>query len=194
MPTIERHRLIVTAITRRRWRRPGTRWSSAAVPPREQRDAVELRGVPIGRSRLQSCVDLGLDRVLVGPLRACRSGTGRPAHGRVGASRGPGSAVPSAVCTSETPSCALRWAWPRPLTWPVSYWLMARPAASSAALLMRRPEDRRCIDFDSAFPVLTRLRWASRLDVGVDHRTLLISLMAVVFVSRPTPCRPFCSW
>ena len=68
---------------------------------------------------------------------------------------------PSAVCTSETPSCALRCAWSRPLTWPVSFWLIARPAASSAALLMRRPEDRRCIDFASWFSVLTRFRCAS---------------------------------
>ena len=44
---------------------------------------------------------------------------------------------PSAVWTSETPSCALRWAWARPRIWPRSFSLMARPAASSAARLMR---------------------------------------------------------
>jgi hypothetical protein len=35
---------------------------------------------------------------------------------------------------------------------------IARPAASSAALLIRRPDERRSIDFDRAFWVLLRLR------------------------------------
>ena len=34
-------------------------------------------------------------------------------------------------------------AWLRPVIWACMDWLMTRPAASSAALLMRRPEDRR---------------------------------------------------
>ena len=45
--------------------------------------------------------------------------------------------APSAVCTSETASCALRWAWSRPPTCAASFSLIARPAASSAALLIR---------------------------------------------------------
>ncbi len=44
---------------------------------------------------------------------------------------------PSAVCTIETASCRLRWAWPRPRIWPRIFSEMARPAASSAARLIR---------------------------------------------------------
>jgi hypothetical protein len=51
---------------------------------------------------------------------------------------------PSAVCAREMPSLALREAWLRPLICEVMRAEMARPAASSLALLMRRPEDRRC--------------------------------------------------
>ena len=49
--------------------------------------------------------------------------------------------APSAVWTIETPSWAFRWAWLRPVTWAFSFSLMARPAASSAARLIRRPLD-----------------------------------------------------
>ncbi len=52
----------------------------------------------------------------------------------------------SAVCDSEIASFALFTAWLRPLICVVKRLLIARPAASSFALLMRRPEDRRCRD------------------------------------------------
>src|SRR3954454_14224759 len=45
--------------------------------------------------------------------------------------------APSAVWTSETPSWMLRWFWPRPRIWARIFSEMARPAASSAARLMR---------------------------------------------------------
>ena len=51
--------------------------------------------------------------------------------------------APAAVCASETASFALLIAWFVPLICVVNCWLIARPAASSAALLMRRPEDKR---------------------------------------------------
>ncbi len=54
--------------------------------------------------------------------------------------------APAAVCASDTASFALLIAWLVPLTCVVNCWLIARPAASSAALLMRRPEDRRVSD------------------------------------------------
>ena len=54
--------------------------------------------------------------------------------------------APSAVCDSEMPSLALRMAWARPRIWEVIWLEMARPAASSFALLMRKPEDRRSIE------------------------------------------------
>ena len=49
--------------------------------------------------------------------------------------------APSAVCNIEMPSLALRTAWFRPRIWAVILLLMARPAASSAAELMRLPVD-----------------------------------------------------
>ena len=67
---------------------------------------------------------------------------------------------PSAVCTSEIASCALRWAWPRPPIWARSFSEMASPAASSAARLIRKPEARRSIDFADCAEVFTSCRWA----------------------------------
>ncbi len=47
---------------------------------------------------------------------------------------------------------------------------IARPAASSAARLMRRPDDSFSIDFDSAMEVLKRLRWALNASTFVFTR------------------------
>src|SRR5262245_14541000 len=52
--------------------------------------------------------------------------------------------APSAVCSIEIPSFALRTAWFKLRIWADMRWVTARPAASSFALLMRRPDDRRC--------------------------------------------------
>ena len=68
--------------------------------------------------------------------------------------------APSAVCDSEMPSLALRAAWSMPRIWVVKRSEMARPAASSLALLMRRPEDRRCRLVASSAPDADRLRCA----------------------------------
>ena len=57
--------------------------------------------------------------------------------------------APSAVCDSEMPSFALRAATVRPRTWAFMRSEMARPAASSFALLTRRPEESRCIEVAS---------------------------------------------
>ncbi|MNP60657.1 hypothetical protein D3C76_1557580 [compost metagenome] len=54
--------------------------------------------------------------------------------------------APSAVWAIEIPSLAFFTAWPRPLIWLVRRLAICRPAASSLALLIRRPEDRRCIE------------------------------------------------
>ncbi|CAB4603678.1 unannotated protein [freshwater metagenome] len=56
--------------------------------------------------------------------------------------------APSAVWRTEMPSWALRLAWRRPLVWARRFWLMTRPAASSAARLMRKPEE----SFSRFFP------------------------------------------
>src|SRR3569832_1849452 len=60
--------------------------------------------------------------------------------------------APSAICATLMPSWALDTAWVRPLIWLVRPWLIDRPAASSAALLIRRPEDSRS-------KALSRLPW-----------------------------------
>jgi hypothetical protein len=51
--------------------------------------------------------------------------------------------APSAVCAREIASFALRAAWLRPRIWDVKRSVIAIPAASSFALLIRRPDDRR---------------------------------------------------
>ena len=79
--------------------------------------------------------------------------------------------APSAVCTSEMPSCALRLAWAVPRIWARMPSEIARPAASSAARLMRRPEDSFSIDFDSAIDVLRQVAVrVERLDVRVHAK------------------------
>ncbi len=66
--------------------------------------------------------------------------------------------APSAVWTTLTPSWALRVAWRRPLTWARRPWLMTSPDASSAALLMRYPEDSFSRLFDNMVFVVAKLR------------------------------------
>ncbi len=68
--------------------------------------------------------------------------------------------APSATWPSEMPSLAFRIATLMPRTWVFMRSLMARPAASSFALLMRRPELRRAIEVASEDWLWLRLRWA----------------------------------
>lgn len=68
--------------------------------------------------------------------------------------------APSAVCASEIPSLALRTATFRPRICVLKRSEIARPAASSLALLMRSPDERRCNDVPSAFCELPRFRCA----------------------------------
>ena len=82
--------------------------------------------------------------------------------------------APSAVWAKEIPSLALREATARPRTWVLMRSAMAKPAASSLALLTRKPEDRRCIDVASEPPDKARLRWA------LIETTLVLIDMAMV--------------
>ncbi len=75
--------------------------------------------------------------------------------------------APSAVWMTEMPSWALRWATLRPLTWDFSPSEIARPAASSAARLMRRPLESFSSDLDRSFCVADRLRYAFSADTLV---------------------------
>ena len=80
------------------------------------------------------------DELLV-ELRACT------ASSRMRCSESPTCArAPSAVCDIEMPSLELRMATFMPRTCEFMRSAMARPAASSLAELMRRPDDRRCIE------------------------------------------------
>ena len=91
--------------------------------------------------------------------------------------------APSVVCATEIPSFALRDAWVRPLILAVKRLAIAWPAASSFALLMRRPEDRRSIaelreDWD-----LFRLFW-----VNSDRLFVLMTCAMIFSLSITTWC------
>ena len=66
--------------------------------------------------------------------------------------------APSVTWASEIPSLALRTAWFRPRIWLVKRSEMAKPAASSLALLMRSPEDRRWMEVLSEDWLALKLR------------------------------------
>ncbi|MNS01489.1 hypothetical protein D3C72_327720 [compost metagenome] len=68
--------------------------------------------------------------------------------------------APSAVCKSEMLSCELRAAALRPRTCEFIFSAIVKPAASSAAPLIRRPEDSRWSDFERAVSFMVSWRWA----------------------------------
>src|SRR6476620_2768780 len=68
--------------------------------------------------------------------------------------------APSAVCTTLVPSWVLRTAWVSPPICERRPSEIASPAASSAARLMRKPDDRRSSDLLIALFVVERLRYA----------------------------------
>ena len=65
--------------------------------------------------------------------------------------------APSAVCAIEIPSLALRIATPIPLIWLDIRFDICKPAASSLALLMRMPVDKRSIDVERLLFALFKL-------------------------------------
>ena len=82
--------------------------------------------------------------------------------------------APSVVCATEIPSLALRAAWVRPLMLEVKRLAIAWPAASSFALLIRKPEDRRSIELDSADWFLLILFWV------ISERLLVLMTCAMI--------------
>src|SRR3954447_22339984 len=88
--------------------------------------------------------------------------------------------APSAVWTSETPSWMLRWFCARPRIWPRIFSEMARPAASSAARLIRYPLDRRSIDCDTDSETWVRFRCALNASTLFWMRRDMRSLLEVV--------------
>src|SRR5436305_854844 len=87
--------------------------------------------------------------------------------------------APSAVCAIEMPSFELRMPCAMPLICAVIELLIARPAASSFAELMRLPVDRRCIETLSAF--------CAEVDAEVARKAL--TLLAITVMS----CLHICS-
>ncbi|MCY1307460.1 hypothetical protein D9M70_573850 [compost metagenome] len=72
--------------------------------------------------------------------------------------------APSAVCSMEMASPVLRVATSMPRDWALRRVAICRPAASSAAELMRRPVPRRCWLVLSWPLVLFRLVWVTRAE------------------------------
>src|SRR6185369_5456216 len=105
---------------------------------------------------------------------------------RIRCSRSPEDCrAPSAVWDSEMPSLALRRAWSRPRIWEVKRSEIARPAASSLALLIRKPEDRRCREVAREDWEVLRLRWAfSEATLVLMVSAMTISLMSIYGTGR----------
>jgi hypothetical protein len=82
--------------------------------------------------------------------------------------------APSATCDKEIPSLALRAAWFRPRIWLVIRSLIAKPAASSLALLIRKPDDKRCMEVPKEACDILRLRCA------VKEAMLVLMVEAIV--------------
>src|SRR6185312_10603563 len=86
----------------------------------------------------------------------------------------------SAVCEIEMPSFALRWAWDRPVICEPIRLAIAWPAASSAAELMRRPDDRRSIAVCRAPWERFRFCWPIRAVMLVLMTAMTLSFRVVV--------------
>src|SRR3954466_2869097 len=93
--------------------------------------------------------------------------------------------APSAVCTTDTPSCALRTATLRPPTWARRPSEIARPAASSAARLIRKPLDSFSSDLDICPSVMDRFRYAFCAAMFWLIRRPMIFLLVRVLLAHP---------
>src|SRR4051794_19100541 len=98
--------------------------------------------------------------------------------------------APSAVWTTEMPSCALLTAWPMPPICALMFWLITRPDASSAAELIREPDESFCRLLETAESVADRLRYASNAVTLVLTRRLMRTELLVSVPTRPWPDRP----
>src|SRR5688500_4838898 len=96
--------------------------------------------------------------------------------------------APSAVCTTEMPSWVLRTATFRPPIWDRSPSEMARPAASSAARLMRKPEESFSSDLLIWPSVTDRLRYALSAAMLLLTRRPTVFLLERVPSPRLRPC------
>ncbi|MNR08854.1 hypothetical protein D3C85_1250300 [compost metagenome] len=128
--------------------------SSSFLPPKvvvlEIRSSSFFSSVTSEFSALRSSV-------LLEPLADCRARSRIRCRMLVDCCR-----APSAVCAMEMPSLEFFTETPRPLIWLLRRLAICRPAASSLALLMREPVDRRCRETSRAREEVFRLRWVLR--------------------------------
>src|SRR5271157_4823557 len=82
---------------------------------------------------------------------------------------------PVAVWTSDTALFALFTAWLSPPTWALNLVAMARPAGSSAALLIRRPDESLWSDVANAALLMETFLWAFKLGMFVLTVKAMIS-------------------
>src|SRR5699024_7931747 len=144
-------------------------WDSTLTPLKLV--CLEMRLTSSRRWSISAWMDFRSDELLV-PLAACTVSLRMRCRLAL-----IWSSAPSVVCATEMPSLALRLAWLRPLTCAVMRLAMAWPAASSAAELMRRPEDRRFMAVCSEFCERFRFRWATRAVMLVLITDMLGSLV-----------------
>src|SRR6202035_1826274 len=97
--------------------------------------------------------------------------------------------APPAVWDSEIASFAFLTAWFVPLIWVVKFEAIARPAASSAALLILRPEDKRCSACDNDDLEAVRLRCAFSESMLVFKVKGIVKAPKVV--DSPARLRPY---
>ena len=137
---------------------PTWKLNAAASPPMTNRPlncVVSLRRPISEPSAAYSACRLVRSESLLVPLADCTASS-RMRWSMLPTSLSP----PSAVWAREMPSLAFRIATFMPRTWVFMRSAMARPAASSLALLTRRPEERRSIAVDIVFCERLRLRCA----------------------------------
>ena len=89
--------------------------------------------------------------------------------------------APSAVCVNEIASFAFLAAWSRPCTWVVKRSVICRPAASSAARLIRKPDERRSKEVFKLLAELNNWRCAFKDD------TLVFTYKPMVFSYTLSP-------
>src|SRR5450631_2726063 len=98
--------------------------------------------------------------------------------------------APPAVWASETASLALFTAWLVPLICVVKSVAIARPAASSAALLIFKPEDKRCSAWDNVDLDAVRLRCAFSESMFVFNVKGIVKAPKNCWIS-PARLRPY---
>ncbi|MNZ14428.1 hypothetical protein D3C78_313510 [compost metagenome] len=129
-------------------------WSLASTSTPLNDVCSEIRSISSRRWVISSWIDCRSDCELV-PLDACTASSRMRCRLSF-----TWSSAPSVVCAREMPSLALLLACSRPVICEVMRLAMAWPAASSEALLIFRPEDRRSIEVLRLLSEALRFCWA----------------------------------